>query len=281
VLEVIVARDIADVGEPDFTLEDVRADWAAPGVDLPADARVAADGDGRLEGYALVQGDDAIVLVHPRVEGRGLGTALREWAEGRARERGTAVVRQFVAGAEDSSSHRLLSGAGYTAVQRYFRMAGDLAELGSAGQVPGLRPFAPEDVAAVHALVQEGLSEVEGFVAQDLDAWRAKHLDRADAAPELWRVIEDEEGLVAAAVNERWPDGVGYVAELASARRARGQGYGRAALLASFDAFRGDGLERAVLSVHGANRNAARLYESAGMRVSWEARRWEKELARG
>ena len=30
--------------------------------------------------------------------------------------------------------------------------------------------------------------------------------------------------------------------------------------------------------MHGANRGAARLYESVGMRSSWEAERWEKAL---
>ena len=40
VLELILARDVADVGHPDFTLEDVRADWSAPGVQLEADSRV-------------------------------------------------------------------------------------------------------------------------------------------------------------------------------------------------------------------------------------------------
>src|SRR5215208_3744161 len=43
VLGLIVARDIADVGHPDYTLEDVRADWAAPGFDPARDAWLAVD----------------------------------------------------------------------------------------------------------------------------------------------------------------------------------------------------------------------------------------------
>ena len=46
VLAVIVARDVADLGVPDFTLEDLQADWASPGLDLEHDARVAGSNGG-------------------------------------------------------------------------------------------------------------------------------------------------------------------------------------------------------------------------------------------
>ena len=49
VLELIVARDIADLGRPDYTLEDVRADWAAPGIDVAHDAWIAEE-DGSRSG---------------------------------------------------------------------------------------------------------------------------------------------------------------------------------------------------------------------------------------
>ena len=40
VLAVIVARDVADLGRPDYTLEDLHADWTLPGVDPTVDAWV-------------------------------------------------------------------------------------------------------------------------------------------------------------------------------------------------------------------------------------------------
>jgi mycothiol synthase len=83
VLALIIARDIADIGMPDFTLDDLRADWATPGVDLEHDARVSAP-NGTIRGYAILLGDDAIVMVHPDAEGEGDGTVLRRWAEARA-----------------------------------------------------------------------------------------------------------------------------------------------------------------------------------------------------
>src|SRR5687767_5064405 len=93
VLAVIVARDVADIGRPDFTLEDLRADWATPGLELARDAWVVEDTAGAIVATAQLLGDDALVYVHPEACGHGIGTALRALAEERARERGTAVVR--------------------------------------------------------------------------------------------------------------------------------------------------------------------------------------------
>ena len=276
VLELVVARDVADLGRPDFTLEDVHADWATPGLSLANDARVAVGRDG-LEGYAILLGDVATVLVHPAAEGRGVGSALRAWAESRAAGRGVPVLKQFTAGA-DGRADALLRAAGYEPVQRYFRLRADLAQVPAAAP-PGARAFRPEgDAEDVHAVVQEAFAEVEGSARQDLAEWRARRMDREGFEPALWRVLEDRDGIVGVAVNERWADGEGYVDQLAVARRARGRGHGRSLLLASFAAFRAAGLETAVLTVHGRNRTAARLYESVGMRPVWEARRWELDL---
>src|SRR5919107_3848031 len=127
VLELIIARDIADLGRPDYTLEDVQADWSAPGIELARDAWLAEDGDGLL-GYALL--DDrgaALVTVPPASEGRGVGTALREAAEARAVERGEALVRQYVPTSNEAARTHLLA-AGYWPAFSYFRMRMDLAD---------------------------------------------------------------------------------------------------------------------------------------------------------
>ena len=275
VLDVIQARDVADVGEPDFTLEDLQADWARPGLALEHDARVAV-GTGGISGYAILLGDDAIVSVHPRAEGEGNGTVLRRWAEARAAERGTEVLRQFAFGGNDGA-RRHLSEAGYEPAQRYFRLRAGLADVPPAPDVP-MRTFQPADEAAVHRLIQEAFEEIEGNTPQALDEWRSKGPAKPGHDPALWLLLEDDEGLAGAALGERWEDGIGYVAELGVAARARGRGYGRALLLGLFAAFRRAGLRHAELSVHGRNRGALALYESAGMRTVWEAERWEKPL---
>src|SRR5215210_5095786 len=127
VLELIIARDIADLGRPDYTLDDVRADWAAPGIDPARDAWIAED-DGVALGYALL--DDrgaALITVPPASEGRGVGTLLREAAEARAVERGEALVRQFVPTSNEGARTQLLD-AGYWPAYSYFRMRMPLAD---------------------------------------------------------------------------------------------------------------------------------------------------------
>src|SRR5688500_14345004 len=82
--DVIHDRDVADLGVPDFTLEDLRADGAGTGIDLEHDARVAVAARGAVRASAILLGDDAVVCVHPEAEGEGNGTVLRRWAEARA-----------------------------------------------------------------------------------------------------------------------------------------------------------------------------------------------------
>jgi mycothiol synthase len=276
VLAVILARDVADLGVPDFTLEDLRADWASPGLQLEHDARVAGR-DGEVRGYAVLLGDDAVVVVHPEAEGEGNGTVLRRWAEARAAERGTTLLRQFAYGSNDGARAHLRA-AGYAPAQHYFRLRAELDAVPPAPDVP-LRTFdAARDEAAVHALIQEAFAEIEGHELQPLEKWRAKSIAKEGHDPALWLLLEDDEGLAGAGLGERWEAGTGYVAELAVAGRARGRGHGRTLLLGLFEAFRQAGLTHAELSVHGRNRGALRLYESVGMRPTWEAERWEKAL---
>ena len=265
-----------DFGYPDFTLEDLHADWATPGLELERDARVVEHG-GEIVASSLLLGDDALIYVHPDACGRGLGTVLREHAEERALARGTAVLRQFVPTGNEAAAPLLLD-AGYWPVQHYLRMR---IELEKAPRHAGgaTRAFvSDQDEIAVHALVQECLSEVEGFIAEPLEVWRRQRIEKKRWDPALWLVLEDADGLAGAALGERGDGGLGYVAQLAVAPRARGNGHGRTLLLGLFEAFRADGLRRVELSVHGANRGAARLYESVGMTASWEAQRWEKAL---
>jgi mycothiol synthase len=275
VLGVIVARDVADLGVPDFTLDDLQADWATPGLDIEHDVRVA-DSGGAIRAYAILLGDDAVVVVHPDAEGRGTGTLLRRWAEARASERGTSVLRQFAYGANDGA-RRLLRDAGYAPAQHYFRLRADLAEVPPPTEVE-LRAFGPGDEEAVHRLIEDAFTEIDGHTPMTIEEWRAKGTGKAGHDPRLWLVAEDEHGLAGAALGERWESATGYVAELAVAARARGRGLGRALLLGLFAAFRRSGLTHAELSVHGRNRGALALYESVGMRSTWEAERWEKAL---
>ena len=188
-------------------------------------------------------------------------------------------MRQFIPTGNEAAAPLLLE-AGYWPVQHYFRMRIELEDVPPHAGRRHARPFErDQDEIAVHALVQAGLSEVEGFIAEPLEVWRRQRIEKKRWDPALWLLLEDDEGLAGAALGERWDDGARLRrAARRSPPRARGRGHGRTLLLSLFEAFRADGLRRAELSVHGANRGAARLYESVGMTASWEAQRWEKAL---
>src|SRR4051812_30116126 len=190
VLAVILARDVVDIGASDFTIEDLHADWASPGLALEHDARVLAR-SGHIRGYAVLLGDDAVVLVHPSAEGRGDGTVLRRWAEARAAERGTTVLRQFTYGTNEAAREHLHA-AGYAPAQHYFRLRADLADV-PPGPAVALRTFDVErDEAAVHALIQDAFADVEGHEFQSLDRWRSKSIAKEGHDPALWLLLEDE-----------------------------------------------------------------------------------------
>ena len=278
VLDLIVARDIADLGRPDYSLEDVKADWAAPGVDPERDAWLVEE-EGLPLGYALL--DDrgaALITVPPASEGRGVGTALREAAEARAIERGEALVRQFVPTSNELARTHLLA-AGYWPAYSYFRMRMDLADAEEPPpQVPVRRFERGADDAPVHALVEEAMAGVPGNEPRSLESWQAAKVEKEGWDPALWLLHEDAGGLGGVVLCESWEDGVGYVDHLAVAARSRGRGLGRALLLHGLAALRDAGLTVVELSVQGENAGATRLYESVGMRAVWTIERWEKPL---
>lgn len=280
VAALLRARDAADLGEPEVTVGDVRAEWDAPEVELERDARIVEDADGALVGYALVTGVDLLVVVHPESTGRGIGTELRSGAERAAHAHGARVVRQFVPTA-NTGARVLLLEAGWWPAQHYFRMQIALKEAPSRPPVLARTFDARRDVEQVWHLIQGAYEGVEGHLPQSLEGWRATAMDKPDWDPALWLLLHDAKGIVGAALGERGDTGqkrFGLVTSLAVAHRARGQGHGRTLLLLLFDAFRRRRLRFAEAAVHGRTAAAARLFESVGMTPVRETERWEKVL---
>jgi mycothiol synthase len=280
VAKLLRAREVADLGEPEATVADLRADWDTPGVELERDARVVEDAGGALVAYSLVSGADIAVAVHPESTGLSLGTELRIAAERRASDRGIRVVRQFVPSA-NTAARILLLEAGWWPVHHYFRMQLALQDAPPPPQVL-VRAFDEQrDVEEVWHLIQGAYSDVEGHLPQSLEGWRATAMDKPGWDPALWLLLHDAKGIVGTALGERGDTGqrrVGLVTALAVAHRARGQGHGRTLLLLLFDAFRRQRLRYAEAATHGRTAAAARVFESAGMTAKRQIERWEKVL---
>lgn len=271
VLALLESRDIADLGAPDVTLEDVLEEWGATGLDLATDVRVAELPDGRIAGYAILGRVGVFVDVAPEHEGQGVGTRLLRWAE--ARERALARPKHVQWAAErNRRAEELLRGSGYECVRSYWRMFRGLAAPPA--------PVAPPDGIAVRAMDREGdgqtvhaLDDLCFRLAPDynphtFEQFCEEHLDSHDVDLALSLVAERGEELVGYLITRRWDsERIGYVDVLGVHPAARCRGLAGALLGAAFGACAAAGFQRAELQVASDNPRALALYERAGMRA--------------
>ena len=193
VLEVLVAREIADIGVADYVLEDLLDEWHATELDISMDARVL-ELDGRIVAYAMVRGPGTLAPVAPEYEGRGIGSRMLDWAERRERELGRSEHRQWI-GSGNERATTLLHAAGYKLARSYWRMALRLEDLrarpNTAPDSLRLRALDVErDVAAVHALDAASFAGAPDYRPESLQAFREGHLGAHDLDPQLSRVAE-------------------------------------------------------------------------------------------
>ncbi len=283
VLAVLVARDLADLGVPDATLEDLLDEWGGSDLDLAADARVAEAGDGHIVGYVLVRRPGTLAVVDPGHEGHGVGTRLLEWAEARDRDRGRELHRQWVA-AENQSARTLLTAAGYSMARSYWRMVCSLTDMGPAVPAPAGFVLRAVDIArdavSLHAVDAASFGGRPDYVAETLGEFREEHLEAHDFDSALSRVAERDGALAGFLLARRVvDDAVGFVDILAVDPRHQRRGLGTALLGSAFAAFAGAGLREAQLGVASDNPLALRVYERAGMTVRFQFDIYERPVA--
>jgi GNAT superfamily N-acetyltransferase len=282
VLAVVASAEVADLGSARTTAEEIASQWAIPGFDLARDAW-AVDGADGLAGVAwLLPGTGVLIAeVLPTACGCGIGTALRQAAERRAREvlpSGVTLKQHAIRG--NAKASRLLAAAGYVPTHSYRRMRRDLREpLPAAATPAGLRwsTAAPFDHdMAIYDLAVRAYAQTPDFRRRAPELWCAKHLREpilyCAASPLLW----DGEALAGCMLAEP-PDagGIPRMTVLAVDPDRRGAGLARALVLASLQAMAADGAAFGELDVLDGN-PAIRLYESLGLRDVVVEDRFEK-----
>jgi mycothiol synthase len=288
VLALLQAADEALIGESDWTELDLRDEWEE--TDLATNAWLV-ELDGELAGYALLidRGRDRVNAdgyVHPRHQGRGVGSELLRLTEARTRglasDRGGTMTLQNATLAGNPAVAGLYERHGYELVRHFFRMVIDLGdEPPDPPRVEGVEiaPYDhPREARAVHAAVEEAFAHEWAHRPQSFEEFERRRLGGKRFDPGLCLVARDGDEVVGAALGDwkRMGDW-GWVGSLGVRDGWRRRGIGEALLLTSFAEFHRRGERKVALGVDVQNpTGATRLYERVGMHVFWEAVPYEK-----
>ncbi len=292
------------LGRDEFDIEDYRNSWSDPAHDLAADTRIAQTADGMIVGCVELWNTAPYVgcwiwaCVHPAFRGQGIGTALMDWAEQRARvardraPAGTRIVLEATTSSGHQPSIELLSERGFGEVRRRVSMvrdlAGDLpAPVWPAGITAGT--MQPGQELALYRAKNQTFRDHWGHVEvpeQDGFArWQHRRLNDSNYDPALWFLALDGDeiaGFALCQLRTSEDPAMGWVNSLGVRRPWRRRGVAKALLYHSFGALRRRGQTSIGLDVDaGSLTGATRLYEQAGMRAIRQTIFFEKELRAG
>ena len=200
------AIDVDRFGASEATADQVRDEWALPGLSLQDDVWVVEAG-GSVVAYGLcwmeAPPDEVAAeqLVDPAHRGRGLNELLL----GRCEARAASLLRAAAAGGggtlgvwaheSDSSRLQLLERRGYRRERAFLRLERDLddsleAPVWPAGiAVAAFRPGV--DDAAVHAAHEEAFADHYGPAEADLEEWMQSRFAHEGPDLGLWLVAWD------------------------------------------------------------------------------------------
>ncbi|MEU4562095.1 GNAT family N-acetyltransferase [Actinoplanes sp. NPDC023936] len=301
ILDLVHASDIAAVGEPDFTLDEVHEELTGPHTDMSRDCWLAFDPEGGLAGWAYPRNhtgqarDFVEVYVRP---GTGLPAQrpLLRLMMARMVERAAEFghpVYTVRAGAIPNETEYIaaLSDAGFTFLKQHARMQMPLAGVPEQPPAPPagvlVRPVRDGDedeMRRFHAVIEEAFRDSD-HRALDYDDWRAQVRAESGVAFDEWLVAEVD-GAVAGVLQSGGSGGddendEGWVRSLAVLRPYRKRGVGEALLRRAFSVYAAKGRAKAGLGVDLANpTDAASLYAKVGMTALYRANVYETTVTR-
>ncbi len=274
VYEVLAAQELADIGMVEIEEADIVSDWARPSFDVSEQAVGVLDGD-RLVAYAeFARPDRGDAAVHPDHRGRGIGSALAGWMQGKARATGATIVGMPVP--EGSAGDRLLAALGYEV--RWTSWVLQLGEGVAVVERPlpegyAVREADPEEYPAVHAVLEDAFLEWSVRDRETYEDFSAVVMGRPGFEPWMVRVVVDDTGEVvgAATVTIYEPDDVrppeAFIPRLAVRRDQRNRGLAQALMVDAFARAREHGAVTSGLSTD-SRTGALGLYEKVGMKVT-------------
>ena len=276
VLELMIRRDLVEVGHPDTILEDLQRDWDH--MDLERDAWLAVTPEGGLAGYAAVLPWKAAlrydVLVDPSWPAAApeLGRDLLARCQARGAElaRGGAcqpIARLYIAHV-NAAERAMAEAAGFRLVRFQFQMRIQMDAPPPPPEWPAgvkLRTALPgQDDRALHAFMQAAFDQ-PGRTPQPFEAWHEFMIQSPLFRAELWFLAEAGGELAGACLCFACPD-IGWVQQLGVVKGQRQRGLGTALLRHAFVEFWKRDMRLVGLAVQAENEAAVALYEAAGMK---------------
>ncbi|MER7988642.1 GNAT family N-acetyltransferase [Streptomyces noursei] len=256
----------------------IAADLHRPGLDPVRDTLLVHDRAGQLAARAWVDRRSE-VDVHPAHRGRGLGAALLDWAEVRARQAGSAGIVQTVPD-DDPAAVALLRSRGYQPLVRSWQLAYAMPEEPVVPAPPAgltVRPFRSGDERAAHRLIEDAFAAWQPR-RKSYAEWARHTVDRPSFAPDRSALAFADDQLVGAVLSLDLPEtGEGYVEQVAVRADHRNRGIARLLLRHAFRAFHRHGRRRCTLWTH-SNTGALALYLRVGMTVARSSTVFRKGL---
>jgi len=267
---VYAADEVEDAGILAIEREDLEGDWARPSFDLARDSIGVLEGDHLLGAAEVTRGGGkAEGAVLPAARGRGIGSWLAAWTEGRAAEMGAVGVGQNVP--TGSSAHRFLTGRGYRTGHTAWVLELPEGRAVADRELPDGYTMVTLDgegqARAAHRVVQDAFGEWEGRAPESFDDWASTTLRRPGTEPWQLRLVEHGGSVVGVAFTILDTTACGYVHQLAVDRAHRGRGLAQALLADGFRNSRERGATRNELSTD-SRTGALDLYLKVGMEVT-------------
>jgi ribosomal protein S18 acetylase RimI-like enzyme len=264
--------DVLEFGQPEIEPADIASMLAVE----DSESLVVEDTD--IVGFAdLAANGELETLVDPaHADAHQLHLDLLAWGVERARERGIGRLEHW-SGTTATSAGPRLEQAGFEQARTLWRMRRDLA-----GDLPvpvwpagvALRPFDVErDGREVWQVVMTSFAGEYGSHPRPYDQWVLLALSGGYDV-----VCAEQEGVIIGVATTGPRGGEGHVGQLGVLPDHRGRGLALALLHECFRRDAATGYAATTLTVDGENSTARRLYEKAGMQVTKEYRRWERDV---
>jgi mycothiol synthase len=295
ILALMVACDLAVLGESDSTLSELTADLAAPGVDNERGGRLVTGSDGAVVGWLWTRSDVDAGEVF--LDLYSVDSDVLRWLMARGREYVAEVAGQWgrevtlAAGsyAHDEVYGGVLRDEGLEVVRSFWQMRRPLdasvtrvAELAPGVRIRLVDAADPADLAVVHRVHEESFVDHWNHTTRPFDAWYERFKDSAGLDFSQWWLAEVDGEPAGLLIGNNSHDEInqGYVDTLGVLRQYRGRGVAKSLLYHAFADSARRGRDRIGLGVDSESpTGATRLYEAVGMTVDKVVLAWQTTVS--